>query len=68
MWLGIARRIDFHFTYHGRVVAMLVPVEPATSHEQEAQAWAELDELAARIGRQWPQDVLASQAIAEGRR
>lgn len=47
---------------------MLVPVEPATSHEQEAQAWAELDELAARIGRQWPQDVLASQAIAEGRR
>jgi prevent-host-death family protein len=55
-------------TFHGKVVAMLVPLEPAAGGEQETQAWAALDELAAQIGRQWPPDVSASQAVAEGRR
>ncbi len=55
-------------TNHGKVVALLVPVEPGTNLEEEAKAWAALDELAAQIGRKWPPGVLAGQAISEDRR
>jgi prevent-host-death family protein len=55
-------------TYHGKVVAMLVPVEQSAGSEQEVQAWAALDELAAQIGQQWPQDASATQTVVEGRR
>lgn len=54
-------------TYHGKVVALLVPVEPAVNAAEEAQAWAALDELAAQIGRAWPDGLSASQAVAEDR-
>jgi prevent-host-death family protein len=54
-------------TYHGKVVALLVPVEPARDDEAEAQAWSALDELAAQIGKNWQQGVSAQQAVAEGR-
>jgi prevent-host-death family protein len=55
-------------TYHGKVVALLVPVERAERPEAEAQAWADVDLLAAQIGRRWPEGVSARQAVAEGRR
>ena len=54
-------------TYHGKVVAMLIPVEGARDAQAEAQAWAELDELAAQIGGRWPEGVAVQDAIAEGR-
>jgi prevent-host-death family protein len=54
-------------TYHGKVVALLIPVEQAKDKEAEEQAWAELDELAAQIGRRWSQGVSAKEAVAEGR-
>lgn len=55
-------------TYHGKVVAMLVPVEPSANAEAEAQAWSDLDALAAQIGERWPGGVSAGDAISEGRR
>ena len=59
---------SIQITYHGKVVALLVPVEQSSDTEEEAQAWAALDELAAQIGSQWPKGISASQAIAEDRR
>ena len=55
-------------TYHGKVVALLVPAETPASRADEARAWAALDELAIQIGRQWTPGVSASQAVSEGRR
>lgn len=54
-------------TYHGKVVALLVPAETVTDPIEEAQAWAALDELAAQIGQRWPRDLSVQQAIAEER-
>jgi prevent-host-death family protein len=55
-------------TYHGKVVALLIPVERNRPPEQEARAWLELDRLAAEIGARWPEGVSAEQAVAEARR
>ena len=55
-------------TYHGKVVALLVPVETAPDAGSEKHAWDELDSLAAEIGARWPKDVSAAQAVAEARR
>jgi prevent-host-death family protein len=55
-------------TYHGKVVALLVPVERSRDPEQEAQAWTDLDRLAAEIGARWPEGISAEQAVSEGRR
>lgn len=53
-------------TYRGRPVAKLVPVEDRSA---EAQAvWAEMEELAREIGRRWPPDVSAVEAVKEQRR
>jgi len=52
-------------TYRGEVVALLIPV--TRSRQDEAQAWAEIDHLAAEIGARWPKEVSAAEAIAEGR-
>ncbi len=54
-------------TYHGKVVALIVPAEKIDK-TQEANAWADLDTLAAEIGMYWPKDVPAAHAVAEGRR
>lgn len=54
-------------TYHGKVVALLIPVEQATDQEAETRAWAALDELAVQIGGHWPEGVSAQEAVAEGR-
>ena len=55
-------------TYHGKVVALLVPVESAIDPVSEKRSWDELDSLAAEIGAHWPEGVSAAQAIAEARR
>jgi prevent-host-death family protein len=55
-------------TYHGKVVALLVPVESAVDGIAEKQAWDELDSLAAEIGARWPKGVSAAQAVSETRR
>jgi len=57
---------EVQVTYHGKVVALLVPVEQTVSENDEA--WANLDSLAARVGARWPQDISAAQAVSENRR
>ncbi len=59
---------EVQITYHGKVVALLVPVAEVDQTEQEAKAWMEIDNLAAEIGARWPKGLSASQAIAEDRR
>ncbi len=56
---------EVQITYRGEVVALLIPV--TRSSQNEAQAWAEIDHLAAEIGARWPEGVSAVEAIAEGR-
>lgn len=53
-------------TYHGKVVARLVPVNP--SRERNDQAWTDLDRLAAEIGQAWQGSPNALHTIHEERR
>lgn len=59
---------EVQITYHGKVVALLVPVADTDETEQEAKAWADIDLLAAEIGARWPKGLSAAQAISEDRR
>ena len=56
---------DVQVTYHGEVVALLIPVKRAKSSDQ---AWAKLDNLAAEIGARWPKGGSAVDAVSEARR
>ena len=58
---------EVQITYHGQVVALLIPVKRAHKKD-EAAAWAELDSLAAQIGARWPKGVSAADAVTEARR
>jgi len=49
------------------VVALLIPVTRPTP-QKEAQAWAEIDHLAAEIGARWPMGISAAEAVTESRR
>jgi len=56
-------------TYHGEIVARLVPVTPPeASREDVAAVWADLDQLTAEISARWPEGVSAVEAIREVRR
>jgi prevent-host-death family protein len=55
-------------TYHGKVVALLVPVNPVLDSEGERRTWDKLDTLAVEIGAKWPKSVSAAQAVSEARR
>jgi prevent-host-death family protein len=57
---------EIRVTYHGKVVAHILPVAP--SLEETGRAWDELDRLAKEIGKRWPEGVSAAQAVSEGRR
>jgi prevent-host-death family protein len=57
---------EIRVTYHGRIVARIIPVSSVI--EAAAPAWADLDRLAAEIGQRWPEGVSAAEAVAEGRR
>ncbi len=52
-------------TYHGKVVARIVPVK--LSAPENEVAWESLDQLAVEIGARWPEGVSAAEAVAEGR-
>ena len=56
---------EIQVTYHGRVVARIIPVENQPGVDQ-TQNWVEIDNLAAKIGRKWPEGVSAAQAVEEG--
>lgn len=58
---------EIQITYRGEVVALLIPVYRSTPQE-ETQAWAEIDHLAAEIGARWSAGVSAQEAITESRR
>jgi prevent-host-death family protein len=53
-------------TYHGKVVAFVVPVISTPPEAVEA-AWENLDVLAAEIGARWPADVSSLEAVVDGR-
>lgn len=56
-------------TYHGRVIARLIPVakEPVRPRGFSA-AWSTLDRVAGEIGARWPRGRSAAKAVREGRR
>jgi prevent-host-death family protein len=58
---------EIQVTYHGKVVARLVPVNTPEPAKGE-RAWADLDSLAAQIGERWPDGISAAEAVSEGRR
>lgn len=56
-------------TYHGEVIARLIPVLPPEPTDEEiATVWANLDQLTAEISAKWPEGVSAVEAIREVRR
>ena len=58
---------EIQVTYHGQVVALLVPVKKTKSKNAE-RAWTQLDSLAAEISANWKKGVSATRAVSEGRR
>ncbi len=58
---------EVQVTYHGEVVALLIPVKSKRKKE-DAKNWAKLDHLAAEIGARWPKGVSAAHAVSESRR
>ncbi len=57
---------EVQVTYHGEVVALLIPVCAVKKDTKEA--WAKLDNLAAEIGARWPNGVSAVGAVSKARR
>ena len=57
---------EVQVTYHGQVVALLIPVQQG--RKNDGKDWAKLDNLAAQIGARWPKGVSAADAVAEARR
>ncbi len=56
-------------TYYGETIARVVPAKRRERTEAEVDViLASLDEIAAEIGREWPDDVSAVEAVREGRR
>ena len=58
---------EVQITYHGQVVALLIPVK-RTHKKDDVAAWAKLDSLAAQIGARWPKGISATDAVIEARR
>jgi len=60
---------EVEVTYHGRVIARLVPASaPELDAADLSAVWTDLDRLAAEIGARWPSGVTAADAVSEGRR
>ncbi len=62
------KKESFDITYRGRVIAWLVPVERPEPEEDWRKVWAEMDELAEEIGKQWPSGISAAEAVSKQRR
>lgn len=58
---------EIQVTYHGQVVALLVPVNRKKTKNAE-RAWTQLDSLAAEISANWKKGLSAARAVSEGRR
>lgn len=58
---------EIQVTYHGQVVALLVPVNRKKTKNAE-RAWTQLDSLAAEISANWKLGLPAAKAVSEGRR
>ncbi len=59
----------FEITYHGRVVARLVPTAQSKSSATTTESfWADWDQLARAISARWPAGISAVDAVREGRR
>jgi prevent-host-death family protein len=60
---------EFQVTYHGRVVARVIPVARSQPVPTDSTViWSDLDRLATEIGARWPAGVTAAEAVREGRR
>jgi len=60
---------EFLITYHGQVIARLVPIQSSEEQRaQVAQVWDELDRLAEELRARWPKGISAVEAISEQRR
>jgi len=60
---------EIEVTYHGKVVARLVPASrPGARHETSASVWSSLDRVAKDIGAAWPKGRSATAAVRDGRR
>lgn len=56
-------------TYYGEPIARLVPRRSAQPSEEELAAyWAEWEQLAAEIGKKWPEGVSAADGVRDIRR
>lgn len=59
---------EIQVTYHGQVVALLVPVNNKAKSKSAERAWTQLDNLAAEISVNWKKGLSAAKAVSEGRR
>lgn len=61
--------VTFEITYHGEIIARLVPVNlPKPSDEEVAAILADLEALSAEISAKWPEGVSALDAVHDVRR
>jgi prevent-host-death family protein len=64
----------YQITRRGKPVALIVPTPDVTGAIDseglglDAAVWAEMDDLAEEIGRRWPREVSAVEALSESRR
>lgn len=58
----------FEVTYHGRVVARLVPVAEPEQSTSAAAFLSRWERLTAEISTRWPEGVSAAEAVREARR
>jgi len=63
-----ARGDEIEVTYHGRVIARLVPVGRPPARRRTAAVWSTLDQVAREIGARWPKGRSVTAAVREGRR
>jgi len=70
---GILHRVreqgeSFEVTYHGRVVARLVPVTQTRSETSLSEFWDRWGKLSDAVSAEWPAGVSAVDAVREERR
>lgn len=58
---------EVEITYHGKPVAILIPIERSRSESYDAGSWEKLDLLAAKIKAAWPEGITAAEALSEDR-
>jgi prevent-host-death family protein len=59
---------SFEVTYHGRAVALMVPVTEPNHRLSVDEFWRSWKELGSEISAEWPREVTALDAIHEERR